>query len=93
MIVPGAYGNHSIKWLQRVFLTNSYQSNDTYALKNNDVESPIKTCRGSSTRRTPSKRENHSPLPAWRRWGFRASRRSSTGSIPLSNPCRRMTHI
>jgi DMSO/TMAO reductase YedYZ molybdopterin-dependent catalytic subunit len=42
--VPGAYGNKSIKWLQRVFLTNSYQANDTYALKNNDVESPIKTC-------------------------------------------------
>jgi DMSO/TMAO reductase YedYZ molybdopterin-dependent catalytic subunit len=44
LIVPGAYGNRSIKWLQRVFLTNSYQANDTYALKNNDVESPIKTC-------------------------------------------------
>jgi len=44
MIVPGAYGNRSIKWLQRVFLTNSYYANDTYALANNDVESPIKTC-------------------------------------------------
>ena len=32
LIVPGAYGNRSIKWLQRVFLTNSYQANDTYAL-------------------------------------------------------------
>jgi hypothetical protein len=44
LIVPGAYGNRSIKWLQRVYLTNSYQANDTYALKNNDVEGPIKTC-------------------------------------------------
>jgi len=44
MIVPGAYGNRSIKWLQRIFVTNSYQANDTYALKDNDVESPIKTC-------------------------------------------------
>ncbi len=44
MIVPGAYGNRSIKWLQRVFLTNIYQANDTYAQGNNDVESPIKTC-------------------------------------------------
>ncbi|MFZ5829416.1 MAG: molybdopterin-dependent oxidoreductase [Planctomycetota bacterium] len=44
LIVPGAYGNRSIKWLQRVFVTNSYHANDTYALRNNDVESPIKTC-------------------------------------------------
>lgn len=44
MIVPGAYGNRSIKWLQRVLLTNTHHANDTYAQKNNDVESPIKTC-------------------------------------------------
>jgi len=44
MVVPGAYGNKSIKWLQRILVTNSYQANDTYARNNNDVESPIKTC-------------------------------------------------
>jgi len=44
MVVPEAYGNKSVKWLQRVVLTNSYQANDTYALWNNDVESPMKTC-------------------------------------------------
>jgi DMSO/TMAO reductase YedYZ molybdopterin-dependent catalytic subunit len=44
LIVPGAYGNRSIKWLQRAFLTNSYHANDTYAERNNDVEGPIKTC-------------------------------------------------
>jgi DMSO/TMAO reductase YedYZ molybdopterin-dependent catalytic subunit len=43
LIVPGAYGNKSVKWLQRVVLTNSYQTNDTYALWNNDVETPMKT--------------------------------------------------
>jgi hypothetical protein len=43
MIVPEAYGNKSVKWLQRVVLTNSYQANDTYATWNNDVESPLKT--------------------------------------------------
>ena len=43
MIVPGAYGNRSIQWLQHVVLTNSFQANDTYAEANNDVESPIKT--------------------------------------------------
>lgn len=44
LIIPGLYGNRSIKWLQRIMVTNSYQANDTYAEGNNDVESPIKTC-------------------------------------------------
>ena len=43
MIVPEAYGNKSVKWLQRIVLTNNYQVNDTYAQWNNDVESPLKT--------------------------------------------------
>jgi DMSO/TMAO reductase YedYZ molybdopterin-dependent catalytic subunit len=44
LIVPGLYGNRSIKWVQRIMVTNSYHANDTYAEGNNDVESPIKTC-------------------------------------------------
>ena len=44
LIVPGLYGNRSIKWLQRIMITNRHQANDTYAEGNNDVESPIKTC-------------------------------------------------
>jgi hypothetical protein len=44
LIAPGFYGNRSIKWLQRILVTNRYQANDTYAESNNDVESPIKTC-------------------------------------------------
>ncbi len=43
LVVPEAYGNKSVKWLQRVVLTNSYQANDTYALWNNDVETSMKT--------------------------------------------------
>jgi DMSO/TMAO reductase YedYZ molybdopterin-dependent catalytic subunit len=43
MIVPGVYANKSIKWLQRVVLTNDFHANDTYANANNDVESPLKT--------------------------------------------------
>ena len=43
MLVPEAYGFKSIKWLQRVVLTNDYRANDTYALGNNDLESPMKT--------------------------------------------------
>ncbi len=44
MMVPDAYGNKSTKWLQRVTLTNSFQANDTYAEKNNDTVSHLKTC-------------------------------------------------
>jgi DMSO/TMAO reductase YedYZ molybdopterin-dependent catalytic subunit len=43
MLVPEAYGFKSVKWLQRVVLTNNYQANDTYAAGNNDIESPMKT--------------------------------------------------
>jgi len=43
LIAPGVYGNKWVKWLQHVVLTNSYQTNDTYALWNNDVETPMKT--------------------------------------------------
>ena len=43
MIVPWAHGFKSIKWLQRIVLTNDYQANDTYALRNNDPDSYLKT--------------------------------------------------
>ena len=43
MIVPWAHGFKSIKWLQRIVLTNNFQANDTYASGNNDVESHLKT--------------------------------------------------
>jgi DMSO/TMAO reductase YedYZ molybdopterin-dependent catalytic subunit len=44
MIVPDAYGNKSVKWLQRIILTNNPKANDTYAEWNNDTVSHIKTC-------------------------------------------------
>jgi DMSO/TMAO reductase YedYZ molybdopterin-dependent catalytic subunit len=44
MIVPDAYGNKSVKWLQHIILTNNPQANDTYAEWNNDTVSHIKTC-------------------------------------------------
>jgi len=43
MIVPWAHGFKSIKWLQQIVLTNRYEANDTYAEKNNDPESYLKT--------------------------------------------------
>ena len=43
MIVPGTYGSKSIKWVQRVVMTNDYKANDSDAELNNDIESPMKT--------------------------------------------------
>lgn len=43
MVVPWAHGFKSIKWLQRITLTNDYKANDTYALANNDPDSYLKT--------------------------------------------------
>lgn len=43
MVVPEAYGFKSVKWLQRIVLTNDYRANDTYHSGNNDLESPMKT--------------------------------------------------
>lgn len=43
LIVPDGYGFKSIKWLQRVILTNDPAPNDTYAGQNNDVDTTMKT--------------------------------------------------
>lgn len=43
MVIPWAHGFKSIKWLQRIVVTNDYRANDTYAEQNNDPESPLKT--------------------------------------------------
>ena len=43
VVVPEAYGFKSIKWLSHVFLSNRHDANDTYAEKNNDIDSPLKT--------------------------------------------------
>ena len=45
VVAPGTYGSKSIKWVQRVVLTNDYKANDSDAEEsfNNDTESPMKT--------------------------------------------------
>jgi DMSO/TMAO reductase YedYZ molybdopterin-dependent catalytic subunit len=43
MLIPWAHGFKSIKWLQKITLTNNHQANDTYANGNNDVDSYLKT--------------------------------------------------
>ncbi len=43
LVVPWAHGFKSIKWLQRIAVTNDWKANDTYANANNDPESHLKT--------------------------------------------------
>lgn len=44
MLVPEAYGYKSIKWLNRIVLTNDFRANDTYAqVQNNDPQTLMKT--------------------------------------------------
>ncbi|MEO6787323.1 MAG: molybdopterin-dependent oxidoreductase [Chthoniobacteraceae bacterium] len=43
MIIPWAHGFKSIKWLQRISVTNDWKAMDTYANANNDPESHLKT--------------------------------------------------
>lgn len=43
MIVPGAYGSKSIKWVQRIVLTNEFKANDSDADLDNDPENAQKT--------------------------------------------------
>ncbi len=43
MLVPEAYGFKSVKWLQRIVITNQMGANDTYAEENNDIDSWMKT--------------------------------------------------
>jgi len=43
VVVPEGYGFKSIKWLTNILLTHQYYANDTYGLKANDVDSPLKS--------------------------------------------------
>jgi DMSO/TMAO reductase YedYZ molybdopterin-dependent catalytic subunit len=61
VVVPDAYGNKSVKWLQRIVLTNRHQANDTYALWNNDTVSHLKT--GARFVSVPEKVSSGQPVP------------------------------
>ena len=43
VVAPEAYGFKSIKWVNKITLSNLFHANDTYAEGNNDIDSPLKT--------------------------------------------------
>jgi DMSO/TMAO reductase YedYZ molybdopterin-dependent catalytic subunit len=61
VVVPEAYGFKSIKWVSHVVLTNLYHANDTYADRNNDVDSPLKTF--AATLSVPAEVKPGEPIP------------------------------
>lgn len=60
VVVPEAYGFKSIKWVQRLTLSNIPHANDTYAEKNNDVDSPLKSF--AATLHVPKEAKADEPL-------------------------------
>lgn len=61
VVVPEAYGFKSIKWLTNVVLSNMPAANDTYAEKNNDVDSHLKTF--CATLNAPKKVNSNEAIP------------------------------
>jgi DMSO/TMAO reductase YedYZ molybdopterin-dependent catalytic subunit len=61
VVVPEGYGFKSIKWVNRVVLSNYAYANDTYADGNNDLDSPLKTF--AATLLVPKEAKPNEPLP------------------------------
>ena len=61
IVLPEGYGFKCIKWLSHVFLSNIAHANDTYAEKNNDVDSPLKTF--CATLSVPTEVQPDQPIP------------------------------
>jgi DMSO/TMAO reductase YedYZ molybdopterin-dependent catalytic subunit len=61
VVIPEAYGFKNVKWITHILLTNLYHAADTYALENNDIDSPLKTF--SATLAVPPKSKPNTPIP------------------------------
>lgn len=61
LVAPEAYGFKSVKWLQRVTLSNLSHANDTYAQQNNDIDSWLKTF--AATLYVPDNAKAGQPIP------------------------------
>jgi DMSO/TMAO reductase YedYZ molybdopterin-dependent catalytic subunit len=61
VVVPEHYGFKSVKWLTHVVLSNLPHANDTYADRNNDIDSPLKTF--AATLHVPAAARAGDPLP------------------------------
>jgi DMSO/TMAO reductase YedYZ molybdopterin-dependent catalytic subunit len=94
MVVPGAYGSKSIKWLQRLVLTNEFKANDSDADLNNDPENGLKTRARFINEPTEVAADTPVPLTGFAQIGISGlSRvqyavRAVTGEWPADDPYR-----
>ena len=61
VVVPEHYGFKSVKWLKTIVLSNLPHANDTYANRNNDIDSPLKTF--AATLSIPKDAKANQPIP------------------------------
>jgi len=86
MIVPDSYGNKSVKWLQRIILTNTPQANDTYATWNNDTVSHIKTCARFIHTPKKAKADQAIPITGLAQVGMSGLKKVQYWLVPESEP-------
>ena len=70
VVVPEAYGFKSIKWLSHVMLSNISHANDTYAIGNNDLDSPLKTFAATVSVPTSLKPDEPFAVTGWAQSGI-----------------------
>lgn len=86
MVVPEAYGFKSVKWLQRIVLSNLFHANDTYADGNNDVDSGMKTFARNLLRPDEIKAGQPIPLTGFAQVGISGLQRVQTSLMPKQQP-------
>jgi len=82
MVVPEAYGFKSVKWLNRVVLSNLHHANDTYANGNNDLDSWMKTFARSMLRPESIKAGQPIPITGYAQVGISGLAKVQTSVLP-----------
>ncbi len=82
IVVPEAYGFKSVKWLQRIVLSNLFHANDTYADGNNDVDSGMKTFARNLLRPDAITAGQPIPLTGYAQVGISGLKRVQTSIMP-----------
>ncbi len=82
MLVPEAYGFKSVKWLNRIVLSNLPHANDTYAEANNDIDSWMKTFAHSLLQPDEIQAGQPIPLTGYAQVGISGLKRVQTAITP-----------
>ena len=86
LVVPEMYGYKSVKWLQKIVLSNLFHANDTYASGNNDIDSWLKTFAHSLYRPEQTKPGQPIPVTGYAQVGISGLTRVETCLLPKDMP-------